>query len=208
MGRVLHIRIHRIADDDRAALLARFAEVGAGREWRDGTPWLAHAGSTDLFGMEYFRHASIAAALEDPDLGPLGAASFVRLLGDETDALAVLFMLRDVSERFDAHASLRDPDNPIAKLRAIDIDGGRLPSGGPIEDILVRRPVFKKLPDGFRIEMYPPRALGSAFGTVDEVDKERRTWSFMLHGMRGSEPSFLEAEAEAMRIYRGLRFLH
>jgi hypothetical protein len=61
--------------------------------------------------------------------------------------------------------------------------------------------------DGNRIEMYPPRALGSAFGTMDGADGERRAWSFLVHGMRDSRPSFLEAEAEAIRMWRGLRFL-
>ena len=55
--------------------------------------------------------------------------------------------------------------------------------------------------------MYPPRALGTAFGTIEGSDGERRAWSFLVHGMRDSRPSFLEAEAEALRIWRGLRFL-
>ena len=76
----------------------------------------------------------------------------------------------------------------------------------PLEAILVARPIYKRLP-GAVIEMYPPRALGSAFGTVEATDEQRRSWSFMVHGMRETRPGFLEAEAEAMRIYRGLRFL-
>ena len=71
----------------------------------------------------------------------------------------------------------------------------------------MRRPIFKRLRGGQRIEMYPPRALGSAFGTLEGIDGERRSWSFLVHGMRDSRPSFFEAEAEAMRIWRGLRFL-
>jgi hypothetical protein len=75
-----------------------------------------------------------------------------------------------------------------------------------LEAVLVARPIFKRLP-GAVIEMYPPRALGSAFGTVEATDERRRNWSFLVHGMRATAPTFLEAEAEAMRIYRGLRFL-
>jgi hypothetical protein len=30
-------------------------------------------------------------------------------------------------------------------------------------------------------------------------------WSFAIHGMQDQAPGFLEAEAEAMRIYRSLR---
>ena len=73
---------------------------------------------------------------------------------------------------------------------------------------MVRRPIFKRLRGGQRIEMYPPRALTSPLGVMDAGgDRERRSWSFLVHGMRDSRPSFLEAEAEAMRIWRGLRFL-
>ncbi|MBV8528682.1 MAG: hypothetical protein JOZ75_10230, partial [Candidatus Dormibacteraeota bacterium] len=99
------------------------------------------------------------------------------------------------------------PDNPIAKLRHIELRSGRLPDGAALESILVKRQIFKRLRGGGRIEMYPPRALGSAFGTIEGSDPERRSWSFLVHGMRDSRPSFLEAEAEAMRIWRGLRFL-
>ena len=116
-------------------------------------------------------------------------------------------MLRDLSERFIVSAVIRDPDNPIAKLRRIELEAGRLPNGRALETILVRRPIFKRLRGGQRIEMYPPRALASAFGTLEGSDSERRSWSFLVHGMRDSRPSFFEAEAEAMRIWRGLRFL-
>jgi len=103
--------------------------------------------------------------------------------------------------------TVHDPENPIAKLRAIELRAGRLNDGAALETILVRRPIFKRMRGGQRIEMYPPRALGSAFGTIEGSDAERRAWSFRVHGMRDSRPSFLEAEAEAMRIWRGLRFL-
>ncbi len=174
--------------------------------WRDASPWLADAASPDLFSMEYFRHSVTTAGIENPEAGPLSAATFVKLNGDETDALALLFILRDLSERFKVQIVLHDSENPIAKLRHITLVAGRLPDGAPLEDILVRRSVFKKLPNGFRIEMYPPRALTTAFG-LPEADTERRTWSFLVHGLRGSAPTFFEAEAEAMRIYNGLRRL-
>jgi len=207
MARVIHVRVHRLEKEDREALHERFATLAACREWRDQSPWLADAQSSDLFGQLYFADAAAHADQERPELGSLSAATFLRVIGDETDALALVFMLRDLSERFGVRISLRDPDNPIAKLRCIDLRGGRLLDGRALETILVRRPIFKRLRGGGRIEMYPPRALGSAFGTVDGNDQERRTWSFLVHGMRDSRPSFLEAEAEAMRIWRGLRFL-
>jgi hypothetical protein len=206
MGRVLHIRIHGLDPADREALQARFAELAATRDWRGDRPWLADANTRDFFQSLFFDDARTAAAAEAPELGPLSAAAFVRLNRDETDALALLFILRDLSERFGALVQLRDPDNPIAKLRHIDLHAGLLPGGAQLEAVLVARPIFKRLP-GAVIEMYPPRALGSAFGTVEATDERRRNWSFLVHGMRATAPTFLEAEAEAMRIYRGLRFL-
>ena len=207
MGRVLHVRMHGLDPARRDELQARWADLTASRDWRGEKPWLADAQSQDLFGMEFFRHSTTVAGIEYPELGPLSAATFVRLNGDETDALALVFILREVSEEFGLHVILRDPENPIAKMRLIQLDSGKLPDGSQLEEILVRRPIFKKLPNGFRIEMFPPRALGSAFGTREGEDTERRTWAFQVHGMRGSAPSFFEAEAEAMRIYNGLRFL-
>jgi hypothetical protein len=207
MARVLHVRVHGVPASEIAAVLGRLEELAAAREWRGDRPWLASAQSRDLFGMEYFRHAAMAAEGEDAALAPLAAAGFVRHNRDETDALAVLFACRDLSERFArARVVLRDPDNPIAKLRRVELHGGRLPDGAPLEAILVARPIYKRLP-GAVIEMYPPRALASAFGTLEASDEQRRSWSFLVHGMRDTQPGFLEAEAEAMRIYRGLRFL-
>ena len=206
MARVMHIRLYGMRAEDRDALRARFAELARSREWRDKSPWLADSGSQGLFEQLFFDDAAHAEAIVGaPET--LAAATFVRVAGDETDALAMIFLLRDLSERFGVRVVMRDPDNPIAKLRSIELRAGRLPNGTALEAILVRRPIFKRLRGGQRIEMYPPRALGSAFGTVDGSDRERRAWSFLVHGMRDSRPSFFEAEAEAMRIWRGLRFL-
>jgi hypothetical protein len=207
MARVIHVRMHDLQSQDRDALQSRFAALAGSREWRDQTPWLADSRSTALFAQLYFAAAEEAEQREHPAKGALSAATFLRVAGDETDALALVFMLRDLSERFGVRISVRDQDNPIAKLRCIEMAGGRLLGGAALETILVRRPIFKRLRGGYRIEMYPPRALSTAFGTVDEGDGERRSWSFLVHGMRDSRPSFLEAEAEAMRIWRGLRFL-
>ena len=206
MGRVLHVRIHGLAATQHEALCERFDDLAASRDWRGDRPWLADRQSSDLFASLFFDDARRAAGLETPELGRLSAAGFMRLNGDETDALALLFILRDLSERHEAHIQLRDPDNPIAKLRHIDLARGLLPDGAQLEAVLVARPIYKRLP-GAVIEMYPPRALGSAFGTVEATDERRRCWSFLVHGMRATAPDFLEAEAEAMRIYRGLRFL-
>ena len=205
MARVMHVRLFGLPAEQREALRARFQQLARSREWRDHRPWLADSHSRELFHQLVFADAAAAEAHVGPE--PLSAATFLRVAGDETDALAMLFMLRDLSERFGVRVTIRDTDNPIAKLRSIEMVGGRLPDGTALEAILVRRPIFKRLRGGQRIEMYPPRALGSAFGTVEGSDRERRAWSFLVHGMRDSRPSFFEAEAEAMRIWRGLRFL-
>ena len=69
---------------------------------------------------------------------------FIRVAGDETDALALVFVLRDLSERFSCRVGIRDPDNPIAKLRTVDLVNGRLADRRALESILVRRPIFKR----------------------------------------------------------------
>ena len=205
MGRVVHTRLYGLHPSSREWLHARFHRLVASRDWRDQRPWLADSHSAGLFEQLYYQDAASHEA--EHGRQRLSAAGFMRVAGDETDALALVFMMRELSERFAIDAVIRDPDNPIAKLRRIELSRGRLGDGAALESILVRRPIFKRMRGGGRIEMYPPRALGSAFGTVEGSDPERRAWSFLVHGMRDSRPSFLEAEAEAMRIWRGLRFL-
>lgn len=204
MGRVIHVRLHGLDPDRRDPVRARFAELAASRQWRHQTPWLADAGSCEIFAQLYFADQRAASIFADPGAGPLSAATFIRIGADETDALAALFIVRDLSESFDLRAVLADPDNPIAKLRLVDMHYGRLPDGSALESRLVRRPIFKRLNQESRIEFFPPGALGSAFGTPDGEDLQRRGWSFHVAGMRGSAPDFFEAEAEAMRIHRGL----
>jgi hypothetical protein len=130
----------------------------------------------------------------------------VRVAGDEADALALLFIARDISERTGAAVELNDPDNPIAKLRHLGMREGRLADGAALETILVQRAIYRRMPDGTRMEMLPPRARGSAFGTAID-DGAELSWSFIVHDIRVVDPSFLRAEAEAMRIFRGLRAL-
>ena len=203
MGRVIHVRVWGLEAEDREAFHGRFRKLAELREWRGDVPWLADARSRDLFSMEFFRHAQVSAEAAAAALGPLSAAGFVRLRGDETDALALLFVLRDLSERFGATITIRDPDNPIAKLRHLDIRQGRLPSGMPIEDVLAARPVIKKM-EGEPITFYPPTYRPNPYFRRDKPGM----WGFSLRGIRDFAPSFLEAEAEAMRIYRGFRRLN
>ena len=91
---------------------------------------------------------SLPTSRDDPQGTDLSAAGFIRVAGDETDALALVFVLRDLSERFSCRIGIRDPDNPIAKLRTVDLVNGRLTDRRALESILVRRPIFKRMRDG------------------------------------------------------------
>jgi len=204
MGRVIHVRVRGLDPSRRDAAQARFEELVRRREWRDGHPWLADERSAGLFPQLFFDDQRTAMTWQEPAGAPLSAATFIRVLGDETDALAVLFVFRDLSEHFGLSIELRDPDNPIAKLRRIELEGGLLPDGRALEAILVRRPIFKKLRDGRRIELFPPGALASAYGAPEARDPDHRGWSFLVAGMRCEASDFFEAEAEAMRMRRGL----
>ena len=205
MSRVIQVRIRGLDAGDRDALQARFSELVAGREWRDGTPWLADERSPDLLPQLFFDQALTEAAATAGS-APLSAATFVRIAGDEADALALIFIVRDLSERFEIDAELNDPDNPIRKLRSVVLRNGRLANGAALESRLVRRAIYRRMHDGSRMEMIPPRGRGSAFGQPIGDDAER-SWSFVVHDIRIVEPTFLDAEAEAMRIFRGFRAL-
>lgn len=197
MRRVLFYRLYDIDAGRLMELEKDTREFSRSRTWRGDTFWLATDNTTDLFTSEYLRHAR-------NEEGPqLSAAGFVRLLGDETDALATLYFLNDVSARFQARAMLKDEENPIAKLRYLEIRAGRLPSGMPIEDVLAARPVIKKM-EGEPITFYPPTYRPNPYFRRDKPGM----WGFSLKGIRDFAPSFLEAEAEAMRIYRGFRQLN
>lgn len=202
----MHLRVSGLEEDACSSLQWRFDELAAGREWRDGTPWLAHRGSADLLPQLFFDRARVE---RDTAAGVQGlrAATFVRIAGDEADALALTFIGRDLSERFEAEVELRDPDNPIAKLRHIELLNGRLRDGDRLESILVRRAIYRRMPDGSRMEMIPPRARRSAFGRPVPDGEDSWSWSFVIHDIRIVEETFLDAEAEAMRIFRGFRSL-
>jgi len=80
--------------------------------------------------MEYFRH------LKSEEGKDLSAAAFVKMTGDETDALIMTIFMRDLSAEYGIRASIRDEDHPLAKLRRLDFELGRLPSGQSLEDVL------------------------------------------------------------------------
>src|ERR1051326_5274342 len=86
-------RLERVHDE--FAMLARV------RGWRCGEPWIASAHSRGLFEMEYFRHLK-------NDEGPsLSAAGFVKMAGDETDALIISIFMRDLSAKYEVRTSIR-----------------------------------------------------------------------------------------------------
>jgi hypothetical protein len=204
MSRVIQIRVRGIDERGQAAMQTRFTELAAAREWRDGQPWLADSRSRNLLAQLFFDNAQQVSRAADRD--ELCGAGFVRVAGDEADALALLFIALEVSEHTGAEVEVCDPDNPIAKLRYVVMCGGRLIDGLPLDTILVRRAIYRRMPDGTRMEMIPPRARGSAFGRAIGDDVEL-SWSFIVHDIRIVDASFLGAEAEAMRIFRGLRAL-
>ncbi len=196
MRRVLFYRLYDVSPAQLPDLERDAQTFADGRDWRGDRFWIATPLSTELFGMEYFRHAR-------NEEGPsLSAAGFLKLQGDETDALATLYFLHDVSGRMEVRAQLRDEENPIAKLRFLELRRGRLASGMPVEDVLAARPVIKRMAKG-AITFYPPTYRPNSYFRRDKPGM----WGFSLEGVRDFAPSFLEAEAEAMRIYRGFRRL-
>ncbi len=174
---------------------AAVAESAAARGWRSQPMWLATDGARGLFEMEYLRHVR-----RESDRAVTGAG-FVRPCGDETDALAVLFILVDLTRRFGGRAALRDDGNPIRKQRWLELEGGEPVGRQSLDELMVARPVQKRLPGG-TITFYPPRYRRA---TLPGPGGPPGSWGFSLEGLRAQAAGFLEAEAEAMRMYRGLR---
>lgn len=195
MSRVLHYRITGLTDDRLERLEHQVDALARARDWRSGPPWIASARSTDLFRMEYFRH------LTEENTAEISAAGFMKTGGDETDVLILTFFLRDVSAEYGVRTLLLDDENPLAKLRYLEFNRGLLPSGNTLEEILARRPIIKKVM-GQAIMFYPPE-----YRLHSQSPRGNGDWGYALYGLRARAPSLLEAEAEAMKILRGLRHL-
>src|SRR5260370_38490800 len=99
--------------------------------------------------MEFFRHLKLE------DVVNTSAAGFVKMAGDETDALILAIFMRDLSAEYGIKTTLKDDDHPLAKLRRLEFDHARLPNGQPLEEILAKRPGIKKV-QGDPILSYPP----------------------------------------------------
>lgn len=195
MPRVLHHRLHDLPDELLERVHEQFDRLAEVRSWRGHLPWVASDLSAGLFEMEYLRHVR-AAEGED-----VSTAGFVKTGGDETDALVLLLFLRDVSAEHRVRVTLRDEDNPLAKLRRLELRRGRLPSGNSVEELLARRPVIKKV-DGQAILFYPP-----AHRLTGHIASRPAEWGYGLFGLRAYAPTLLEAEREALKIHRAMRHL-
>jgi hypothetical protein len=192
--RVLHYRVHGLPEHRLERLHQQFEALAAARSWRCDRPWIASTQSRGLFEMEYFRHAS--AGQEMPPV----AAGFVKMAGDETDALIITIFLRDLSAEYGIRVLLVDEDHPISKLRRLEFVKGRLPTGDSLEDVLAKRPVIKKVA-GERILFYPPAFRLHSQGPPSPE------WAYALYGIRAYAPTLLEAEQEALKILRGFGHL-
>jgi hypothetical protein len=194
MPRVLHYRLYGLPEHRLERVHEQFGRLAGVRAWRCGDPWVASSQSRGLFEMEFFRH------LRNDEAGDLSAAGFVKMAGDETDALIMTIFMRDLSAEYGIRTTIRDEDHPLAKLRRLDFDSGRLPSGQSLEDVLAKRPVIKKV-EGERIFFYPPTFRLHSQGPPSPE------WAYALCGMRAYAPTLLEAEQEALKILRGFGHL-
>lgn len=194
MPRVLHYRLDGVPEHRLERVHAEFDALATARTWRCGPPWVASSQSRGLFEMEFFRH------LKNEEGKYVSAAGFVKMAGDETDALIITIFMRDLSAEYGIRTSIRDEDHPLAKLRHLDFDSGRLPSGQSLEDVLAKRPVIKKV-EGERIFFYPPTFRLHSQGPPSPE------WAYALCGIRAYAPTLLEAEQEALKILRGFGHL-
>lgn len=194
MPRVLHYRLYGLPEHRLERVHEQFDALAGARSWRCGPPWIASSQSRGLFEMEYFRH------LKRDEGKELSASAFVKMAGDETDALIITIFMRDLSAEHGIRTAIRDEDHPLAKLRRLDFVNGRLPSGQALEDVLAKRPVIKKV-EGERIFFYPPTFR------LHSQSPPSPEWAYALCGMRAYAPTLLEAEQEALKILRGFGHL-
>ena len=194
MPRVLHYRLYGLPEHRLERVHEQFDALASARTWRCGEPWIASSYSRALFQMEYFRHLKFDEGRD------LSASAFVKMAGDETDALIITIFMRDLSAEYGIRTSIRDEDHPLAKLRRLDFEKGRLPSGLALEDVLAKRPVIKKV-EGERIFFYPPTFRLHSQGPPSPE------WAYALCGIRAYAPTLLEAEQEALKILRGFGHL-
>jgi hypothetical protein len=195
MARVVYYRLLNEGRGSAATWAEAVERFAATRTWRGEPMWLATDKSPGLFESEYLRHLRLSS------IEPVVGAGFLKLAGDETDALAVSFGLLRLSRELGGRVVVEDPDNPIGKQRVVEFVEGAVVGPRSIDDLMVSGPIFKRMP-GATITFYPPRYRGA---TMPGPASPPGWWSFSIQGMRDQAPGFLEAEAEAMRIYRSLQ---
>ena len=186
--------MHGLPEQRLERVHEQFEALAAARTWRCDPPWVASPSSRGLFEMEYFRH------LREDDRSDLSAGGFVKMAGDETDALIITIFMRDLSAEYGIRTAIKDEDHPLAKLRRLEFESGRLPNGQALEDVLAKRPVIKKV-QGERIFFYPPTFRLHSQGPPSPE------WAYALCGIRAYAPTLMEAEQEALKILRGLGHL-
>jgi hypothetical protein len=190
--RVIHHRLYGLTPEQQERVGEQFEQLGAVREWRGDVPWVATDASSKLFEMEYLRH------VREEEGEQVSGAGFIRTGGDETDVLALMLFLRDLSAEHMVRASVRDDDNPLGKLRQLEFSGGLMPSGNRLEELLSRGVVIKKV-DGQQISFYSPSHPLNA----EQPDR----WGYRIFGIRAFASTLLEAEREALKILRAMRRL-
>ncbi len=195
MGRVVYYRLLNAGQAGAADWAAAVSRLAQTRSWRSDPVWLATDDSRGVFESEYLRHLRLDSA------EPIVGAGFVKLAGDETDALAVSFGMLHLTSELGGRVVVEDPDNPIHKQRQLEMIEGDVVGPRSIDEVMVSGPIFKRLPQA-TITFYPPRYRDR---TMPGPSGPPGLWSFSLQGMRAQASGFLEAEAEAMRIYRGLQ---
>jgi hypothetical protein len=195
VARVVHHRLHGLPAERLDRVQTQFERLSATRSWRGDQPWVASDRSSGLFEMEYLRH------VREAEGAAVSAAGFLKTGGDETDVLVLTLFLRDLSAEYGLRVVLRDEDNPLAKLRYLEFQRGRLPSGNSLEEMLTRRPVIKKV-EGEAIMFYPPAHRLNAHAPARPAQ-----WGYALCGLRAYAPTLLEAEREALKILRAMRRL-
>jgi hypothetical protein len=197
VARVIHFRLRDLPADRAERVHEQVAQLAASRDWRSQPAWIASDLSRGLFETEYLRH------LRNAEGAAVSAAGFLKMGGDETDALVLLLFLRDLSAEYGLRLTWRDESHPFAKLRHLELESGLLSTGRRLEDLLARRPIIKKVM-GQSISFYPPN-----FRLHSQAPPKAGpgTWGYALHGLRAYAPTLLEAEREALKILRGLRHL-
>jgi hypothetical protein len=195
VARVVHYRIYALSPEQQERVAGQFEALATVRGWRGDAPWVATGTSTTLFEMEFLRHLRLAEGEE------VAAGGFLRSGGDEIDVLILTLFLRDLSAEYGVRVSIRDDDNPLAKLRYLEFLRGIMPSGNALEDLLSRRVVIKKV-DGQAINFYSPSHPLNA-----RTESGPSRWGYRIYGIRAYAPTLLEAEREALKILRAMRHL-